>query len=218
MDKQKKNTILSITTILLASIFTILVKFIDVKPIGPNNSEVGFASLNKFVFDLTGKIDLWIHISDILVILSILIALFFGGLGIYELIKRKNIKKVDKEIIWLGIFYCLVVLIYIIFNKVVINYRPILVDGILEPSFPSSHTLMATFFCGSAIIVNNRLFKGDWVKKLNIAIFIIMILTPITRLISGVHWTTDIIGGVLFTVALLTLFKTCLDKIRKKEK
>ncbi len=218
MNKQKKNTILSIGAILLATIFTILVKFVNVKPIGPNNTEVGFASLNKFVFDLTGKIDLWIHISDILVILSILIALFFAGLGIYELIKRKNIKKVDKEIIWLGIFYCLVVFIYILFNKIVINYRPILVDGVLEPSFPSSHTLMATFFCGSAIIVNKRLFKEDWVKKLNIVIYIIMILTPITRLISGVHWTTDIIGGILFTVALLALFKTCLDKIRKKEK
>lgn len=218
MNKKNRTSKLFILLAVISIFYTILIKFIDVKPIGPENSQVGFSTLNNFVFNLTGKIDFWTYISDILVALSVLIAIFFAGLGIYELVKRRKIKLVDKELIWLGIFYCLIAIIYIIFNKIVINYRPILTDGILEPSFPSSHTLIATFICGSAILVNKRLFKDKKIKYINMAITIIMILTPITRLVSGVHWTTDIIGGVLYKGTLLALFKMCLNKIRKKEK
>ncbi len=218
MKKDKKNIIMCIILGVITCIYTILVATFDIEPIGPLESKVGFSTLNKFVFDLTGNISLWEYISDILVGISILVALTFIILTIYQLYKRKSIKRINKELIWMMIFYFLVGIIYIIFERVIINYRPILVDDILEVSFPSSHTLIGTFLCSSAILVNKRLFTNKKIKYINIILTIIMILIPITRLLSGVHWCSDIIGGILYSSLLLALFKMCLDKIRKKEK
>ena len=107
----------------------------------------------------------------------------------------------------LAIFYCVVLATYVLFEKVVINYRPVVLDEGLEASFPSSHTLMALCFTISAILVNKELFK-DKTKIINCGLFILGMAVAITRLFSGVHWFTDIVGGFLYGCSLLLLFKS----------
>jgi undecaprenyl-diphosphatase len=88
-------------------------------------------------------------------------------------------------------------------------------NGFLEASFPSSHTLMTICLCGSSIIINNRLFKNKFTKIINVISLFIIIITIIGRLISGVHWFTDIVGGILISSFLLMLFYSILNLNKK---
>lgn len=217
MNKKNKNFIISAILILLSIVFTVLVKVIDVKPIGPKGSKVGFSSLNKIVFDTLGVNMTWYNITDILGKLVILIALFYAFVGVLQLIKRKKISRVDKRILLLGIFYIVVVVVYAFFEKVIINYRPVLLDNKLEASYPSSHTVLVLCICISAVLVNKRLFKNDYFKFLNVLLVLIAIITIVGRLISGVHWCSDIIGGIVISSALLMTFYSFLCLLDNKK-
>lgn len=209
---KKRNLVISIILILLAIIFTILVKNVDVNTLGANGSNIGFSTLNRFVFDNIGVNMMWYNITNCLGIISIIIALAYVLIGLIQLVKRKNVFKVDKEIIALGIFYVILAALYIAFEIFIVNYRPILMDGELEASYPSSHTMLTIFICGSAILINSKLFKDNKIAKItNVVALIIMIVTVIGRLLSGVHWFTDILGGIIIASALLMSYYTVLD-------
>lgn len=208
----KKNKVINIILIFVAIIFTILVKIIDVKPVGVNGTNIGFQTINKKVFESIGVSNTWYNITEVLGIISILIALTYAFIGLAQLIKRKNIFKVDREIIALGIFYITIIIFYIFFEKVIINYRPILVEGTLEASYPSSHTLLSICVCQSAIIINKRLYKNKLTKYINIFLILLIILTVLGRLLSGYHWLTDIIGGILISQALICTFYNILER------
>ena len=210
MNKKKKNILISIILIIISILFTILVKIIDVQPIGVNETSIGFSTINKFIFNKIGTNLLWYHITDYLGIITIFIALTYTIVGFIQLIKRKNIFKIDKEILILGLFYIIVILLYIFFEKFIINYRPILIDNHIEPSYPSSHILMTLCICGSSIIINKKLYQNKFTKIMNILSIIIIILTIIGRLISGVHWFTDIIGGIIISTSLLMILYTTI--------
>ena len=206
MSKNKRNILTSISLILSAILFTILVKVIDVKQIGANGTSIGFATLNELIFKSIGVNMIWYHITDYLGIIPILTAIIYTFIGLIQLIKRKSIFKVDKELILLGLFYIIVISIYIFFEKVIINYRPILMNNLIEASYPSSHTLMTISLCGSSIILNKKLFNSKITKAMNILSLLLIVTTVIGRLISGVHWFTDIIGGILISSSLLMTF------------
>ena len=209
---KKRNLVISVILILLAIIFTILVKNVDVNTLGANGSNIGFSTLNRSVFDNIGVNMTWYNITNCLGIISIIIALAYVLIGLIQLVKRKNVFKVDKEIIALGIFYVILAAIYIAFEIFIVNYRPILMDGELEASYPSSHTMLTIFICGSAILINSKLFKDNKIAKItNVVALIIMIVTVIGRLLSGVHWFTDILGGIIIASALLMSYYTVLD-------
>lgn len=210
-NNNKRNIIISSILVFMAILFTILAKVIDIKPVGLDNTNLGFSTINKYVFDLLGTSNLWYVITKYLGIIAILIICIYGLIGIIQLIKRKSLLKVDKEIIILGIFYVIVMMIYVFFEKVIINYRPVLEDGLLEASYPSSHTLLTLFVSGSAILINKKLYSNKYIKVINILLFIMMILMPVGRLLSGVHWFTDILGGVLISSALLMSFYTVIN-------
>ena len=140
-------------------------------------------------------------------------AVIYAIIGVAQLIKRKSFCKVDKEILALGIFYIILISLYILFEKVIVNYRPVLMDGYLEASYPSSHTLMAVCICGSSLIVNNKLYKNKLSKFANALSVIIIITTVLGRLISGVHWFTDILGGIIISLALLVNFNFAIQKL-----
>lgn len=214
MKNKRRNILISIILILIAILFTILVKVIDVKQVGINQTAIGFATLNQFIFNYLGVNMIWYYITDYLGLIPILITIIYFIIGIIQLIKRKSIFKVDKEIIILGIFYIVVILIYILFEKVIINYRPILINNSTEASYPSSHTLMTICICGSSIIINKILFNNKITKYINLLSMIIILITVIGRLISGVHWFTDIIGGILISISLLITFHTIIDIIK----
>ena len=215
MNKKKRNFFTSTILILLAVVFTILVKVVDVKQVGVNGTSIGFATLNQFVFKTTGVNMIWYHITDWLGLVPIFMAMVYSLIGLVQLIKRKSFFKVDKEIIILGLFYVVVISIYIFFEKVIVNYRPILMNGFLEASYPSSHTLMTICFCGSSVIVNKKLFNNKITKLMNMLSLIIILITVIGRLISGVHWFTDIIGGIFISIALIMTLYSLVDVIKK---
>ncbi len=213
---KKKNIIICLILIIMSLFFTFLVKNVDVKAIGPNESLVGFADFNKFFYDLIGNNMIIYKITEILGIIPIIMSLIYVYIGLKELITRKSLLKVDKEIYILALFYVVVVLVYIFFEKFIINYRPIIIDGVLEPSYPSSHTLMSICLCGSSIIINKKLFKSKFFKFENILSFILIILIVIGRFISGVHWFTDILGGIIISSTLLAIFYTFISSIKEK--
>ncbi len=214
---KKKSIIISICLIFASILFTILVKNVDVANIGPNDSSVGFSTVNKFFHELIGVHMIFYKLTDILGVIPILMVLGFAIVGLLQVIKRKSILKVDKEVLALGVFYITVLVLYIFFEKVIINYRPTLVDGVLEASYPSSHTLLSLCICGSTIILNNKLFKKIKIAQYeNKVALIFMILILVGRIISGVHWFTDIMGGTIISITLLYIFNTTLSYIQER--
>ena len=216
MNSKRRNFIISSILIFLAIGFTVLVKVVDVKQVGVNETSIGFATVNQFVFNFFGVNMVWYHITDWLGLVPIFMAMTYALIGLIQLIKRKNLFKVDKEIITLGIFYVVVMALYLFFEKVIVNYRPILMNGFIEASYPSSHTLMTICLCGSSIIVNRNLFNNKITKFLNILSIAIILITIIGRLISGVHWFTDIIGGIFISIALLMTLYSTINLIKKE--
>ena len=216
MNNKKRNFLISGILLLIAITFTILVKVVDVKQIGVNNSSIGFATLNQFIFETTGVNMIWNHITDWLGLIPVFMAIVYAFIGLIQFIKRRSIFKVDKEIILLGLYYIIVIALYVFFEKVIINYRPILMNGFLEASYPSSHTLMTICICGSSILINKKLFNNKITKVINYLSIIIITITVVGRLISGVHWFTDIIGGILISTGLLMTFYSLLSIINKE--
>ena len=207
-----KKSVVSLLLIIVSIIYILLIKLVDVASIGPKGSEVGFSSINGWFNNIFSYNSTIYIITEVLGYIALLIIVVFACIGIYQLIKRKSIKKVDKEIIVLGIFYVIVLFFYVLFDKVAINYRPVLLEGVLEPSFPSSHTLLAMFVCGSAIIINNKLFeKNEYKKIINVLLIVLMVLIIVGRLLSGVHWITDVVGGILIATTLLYIFNYIIN-------
>ena len=216
MGKRRKEILLCGGLFAVAIIYTLLVKYIDVQEIGPNDSLVGFATINNFMFNLTGVNMLWYDITDWWGFVPLFIAFIYAMIGFIQMIKRRNILKVDKEILGLGVYYIIVIGLYIFFETCIINYRPTLMDGILEASYPSSHTLLSVCICGSSLIINKYLFKNrNFFKAENIISILSILVIVIGRFISGVHWFTDIVGAILISIALLKAFNIYIKSINK---
>ena len=189
------------------AVWTLLLLFVDVREIGPRGTSVGFAALNAWFHNLTGENMQLYVITDWLGLVPIATAFFFAVFGLIEWIKRKSILKVDYSILVLGGFYLLVIAVYIFFEAVVINYRPILIDGYLEASYPSSTTMLVTTVMPSGLMEILRRRKGRWRQALVFfAVFAFTAFMVIGRIISGVHWISDIIGGALISAGLLFFY------------
>ena len=214
---KKRNLLFSILFLFLAILFTILVQVVDVEAIGPNGSLVGFATINQLVFDTLKTNDTLYHLTEWVGILPIFIALLYALVGFGELIKAKDLRKVDKNLLSLAVFYIVVIGVYVLFEIYEVNYRPILMDGVLEASYPSSHTMMAICICGSSLFISKRIFKTEFAKGLNLLSILVMIFLVVGRLVSGVHWFTDILGGILISGALLMIFYTVIDSFKEEK-
>ena len=218
MKKEKRNLLICVGLILLSIIYTCLVKVVDVQPVGAEGSNIGFATINKFVFDNIGFNKVWYNITEILGYVPILFAGMYGLVGLSQLIKRKSLKKVDRDIWVLAGFYVVVLACYVLFEKIVINYRPIILDEGLEASYPSSHTILSLCVFASAVYMIERYLKNQKTLRvvLGVAAVVLSVFTVIARGYSGVHWLTDIIGGVLLSLALLNFFVAFLS-VRDKQ-
>ena len=198
----------------IALVFTVLVRFVDVQGIGPNGSDVGFASVNGAVSDTVGVSLFWYEVSQTLGILAILTCVFFAVLGGYQLIKEKSLKKVDKRILALGGLYAVTLILYVFFDKVAVNYRPVLENGVLEASYPSSHTMLSLVAFGSLSLLVRKYFIEEKPRRIICsAAIVLMVLSVLSRLLSGFHWLTDIIGGLLIAGALLAWFAVVCGRI-----
>lgn len=202
--KNKKWIISTSVVSVIALVYTILIAFVDRNAIGPNDSVVGFSKINKYFLGLLEFNGTFYNITKYTGIIIILIAVIYMIIALIELIKRKKYKEVDSELIFAGVFYIALIIIYFVFELLKINYRPILMDGVLEPSYPSSHTMLAVFICVSALLINKKIIKNTPLKiTIDTITIIIGLVTVIGRIISGVHWITDIIGGILISTALV---------------
>ena len=219
MKKFNKSLIAGISLFVAFAVFTILVKFVDVAAVGPLGSKVGFSKLNDTVFSAVGTSDFWYNISEIFGTLALILAGVFVIVGLVQLIQRKSLKMVDNHILVLGVFYVAVAITYILFEVVVINKRPVLVEGVLEASYPSSHTMLSISILSSAIIEIHKFFAGKkkFVIALDTASVVVMLVVVIGRLLSGMHWFTDIIGGILISLALVFIYHGVLKLIEKKK-
>ncbi len=202
-----KNLFFAITLLLTFVLWTILVKYIDTKAIGPNESIVGLATINALFHNLTGTNMTLYTITDWLGLVPIFMGFAFFILGLIQCIKRKNIFKVDYNILTLGAFYLVVISVYILFENVVINHRPVLIDGYLEISYPSSTTMLVMTVIPTAIMQLNNYIKNKIFKKIiTISFTTFTVFMVVGRLLSGVHWLSDIIGGGLFSFGLVMLY------------
>lgn len=196
-----------------------LVKTVDVEAIGPAGTSVGLSHLNGAVHNAVGVHMIWYRITNLLGILSIAAGALFACLGLKQLIERRSLAKVDRQILALGGLFVCIGILYVLFEKVVINCRPVLMEGetVPEASFPSSHTVLACVILGGLAMM-----LCDYVKDRKLAgllqnvCLVLLFIAVIGRLISGVHWFTDILGGIFLSAALLLAFSGVLDRIKDK--
>ncbi len=188
--------------------FTILIRFIDRAAIGPSDSVVGFAKLNGAVRSAVGDSKMWYALSSFFGVVVILVVAGFVCLGAYELIRRKSFAGVDPDIYALAVIYVIMGVFYIVFDKIIIvNYRPLLENGELAASYPSSHTLMAVTVLGTAVIALYKRLKDPNTRLIVfLSAMILMFLAVLTRFLSGVHWFTDIFASFLLGASLVALY------------
>ena len=205
--RKKEYAIISLCMLSIFAMWTAMIATVDVQAIGPHGSSVGFAGLNGWIHGLTG-VHMWLYtLTDWLSLIPLLFVLGFAILGLTQWICRKSLLKVDPNILALGGFYATVLGIYLFFEKCIVNYRPVLIEGRLEASYPSSTTVLVLCVMTTAAmelqnhIKNPR--KRKWITRM-IAIFTIFMV--VGRFLSGVHWFTDIVGGILLSIGLVMLY------------
>lgn len=159
----------------------------------------------------------WDKATDIMVYTAIATAGLLAVLGIYQWITRKSFKKIDKALLALIVPAVLVVATWLIFDKIfVLNTRP---DGSGEPSFPSTHTMItATIFFCTAIILPRYIKSRPLQIFLDLIMLAFVILVPVGRVLANKHWTSDVIGGLIFSVIFAGIYFVIVKKLTKGAK
>jgi len=210
--ENQRNFCIAICMLLAFLLWTIAIQFVDVQAIGPQESTVGLATINQFVHNLTGVHMPLYTITDWLGLVPLMFVMGFGTLGLVQWIKRKNLLKVDYSILVLGEFYIVLMAAYILFEVFVINYRPVLINGSLEASYPSSTTMLVMCVMPTVIMQLNTRIKSDALKRcISSAITIFIVFMVIGRLVSGVHWFSDIVGGALLSAGLVLMYRAIIN-------
>ena len=216
MKRIRKNLIVSMCLLAAFVLWTVAICFLDVRAIGPQSSSVGFAGINGFVYNLTGVHWGLYNITDWLGLVPIFVCMGFSILGLIQWIKRKSIFKVNYDILVLGGFYIVTIATYLFFESVVINYRPVLIGGSLEASYPSSTTMLVMCVMPTAIMQFGNRIKNKVLRNIiAVAIITFIAFMVIGRLICGVHWFTDIVGGALLSAGLVMMYHS-LSNLKTK--
>lgn len=194
-------------------VWTWLIQNVDVQPVGVNETEIGFAALNCWFHELTGVHMKLYTITDWLGLFPVFICMIFAGMGLVQLIRRRSFRKVDKDIIILGVYYVIVILGYVIFEMYPVNYRPILIVGRMEASYPSSTTLLVLSVMPTlSEQVNRRMKEGLLRKTVKSSVIIFSLFMVMGRMISGVHWFTDIVGAIILSTGLFCIYKASVNR------
>lgn len=221
--KTKEKEILLFGTLCIAAfvIWTLAVLNVDVKPLGVNGTNIGFSSLNCWFHQQTGVHMKLYSITDWLGLIPIAACVCFCIFGLAQWMKRHSIRKVDYDMILLGAYFIVVISGYLLFEMIPVNYRPVLINGMAEVSYPSSTTLLVLTVMPACIFQINRRVGNQSVRKiLNTLIAAFSIFMVLGRLISGVHWLTDIVGAIILSTGMFSLYKGAVlmnDKRKRRQ-
>lgn len=221
MNRKARHTAFAIpgTLFALFVLYTAALLTIDVLPIGPEGSRVGFATMNRYMFELFGENALWQGVTEALGVAAMLTAAGFFALGLSQWIRRKRLRRVDRDLLVLAAFYIAVAAAYAFFEVFIVNYRPILIDGALEASYPSSHTMLVCCTLSTAIIqFRDRISSAAVRACAQLLSMMAIVITVIGRLLSGVHWFSDILGSLLLSAALVALYCATLKQFRRRRR
>lgn len=209
----KKKLRISLSLLGAFGVWTLLLRTADVQAIGPQNTSVGLATLNQAFHALTGVHWSLYRLTDWLSLIPLGIVAAFALLGLCQWMRRKKLQKVDPDLFLLGGFYLTVIAIYLLFEKAVVNYRPVLVQGVLEASYPSSTTVLVLCVMLTALLQAKRRLKSRRIHLIiRTLILCFTLFMVVGRLLSGVHWLTDILGGVLLSGSLIGLYTAAEEK------
>lgn len=212
----KTSLWISVGALTAFALWTLLVGHVDVQPIGPGGSRVGFAAVNGAFHKWTGVHWTLYTVTDWLGLVPIGVALGFAALGLAQLLRRRSLGKVDSSILVLGGFYLAVGAAYLLFEEMAVNYRPVLIDGNLEASYPSSTTVLALCVLPTAMMQLKHRIPSGPMRSLVLGMLAVLTgVMVIGRLISGVHWLSDIVGGVLLSTGLVALYAFSVGLCRK---
>ena len=214
---KNQNVLTGILLLMGFAAWTFLIQTVDVQPIGPNGSSVGFAALNGWFHQRTGVHWTLYTLTDWLGLVPICVCLIFAGAGFIQLVRRKSLFKVDLDILLLGVYYVLVIFCYLMFEMVPINYRPVRIDGFLEASYPSSTTLLVLSVMPTLCFQTRRRLTSNALRQA-IRIFSVLfsVFMALGRLVSGVHWLTDIVGAVLLSSGIFLIYKASVNLLCKR--
>lgn len=220
--KWKKQLWTGIGLLILFALWTVLIRCVDVQAVGPKGTKVGFATWNVWFHRLTGVHMAIYTVTDWLGLVPIFICGCFGMIGLRQWIQRKKLLRVDNDILILGVYYLLVIAAYLLFEMIPINYRPILIDGVMEASYPSSTTLLVLSVMPTLWFQTERRTEKPSARRA-VIVFVVLFSTfmVIGRLTAGVHWLTDIIGAALLSAGLYLIYRGCVilsDTKRNEEK
>lgn len=208
---EKKSLLIGSTFLAMFAVWTALIQTVDVQPLGQNGTSIGFATFNCWFHHFTGVNMAIYTITDWMGLVPVTVCLIFAGVGLVQLIKRRSLFKVDADIIILGVYFAIVFLAYAIFEMISINYRPILIEGRMEASYPSSTTLLVLSVMSALIEQIQRRLSAIRVKRIiTVAAIAFSVFMVTGRLVSGVHWFTDIVGGELLSAGLFKLYKSAV--------
>lgn len=217
MKREQRNLLVTTGLFAMFVLWTVVICCFDVQAIGPRESSVGFATFNQFFHKLSGVHMMLYTITDWLGLVPLFFVMGFALLGLIQLIKRRSLWRVDYSIMVLGGYYVLVMAAYVLFEVFPLNYRPILINGNLEASYPSSTTMLVMCVIPTAIMQFRSRMKNNWLRKGLICVLIAFTVFMVAgRLWSGVHWFTDIVGGVLLSSGLVMLYDTVVSKMKSK--
>lgn len=217
-DAEKARQLLTGAALLAAfALWTALIQLVDVRPIGQNGTDIGFAALNTWFHELTGANMALYAITDWLGLVPIAVCLGFAALGAVQFVTRMSLLRVDPDILLLGAYYVAVIFLYLLFEAVPINYRPLPIDGVMEASYPSSTTLLVLSVMPTLCYQVGRRSNSPLLMKVTRAFAIAFsVFMVFGRLASGVHWATDIVGAVLLAFGLFSMYSFAVDCIDER--
>ncbi len=147
----------------------------------------------------------WDKITNIILISSFAVLAIFVILAICQWISRKSLKKVDKELLWFPLPLALVAATYVVFDKfLVLNTRP---DGSGEPSFPSTHVMVATtIFLLAAIVLPKYIKSKVACAVLYVFMLAFIALVSAGRVLANKHWLSDVLGALGFAIVFALIY------------
>ena len=217
MRKTKRIVSVGILLLTAFAVWTFLIQTVDVQQIGPRQSAVGFATINGWFHRLTNVHWMLYTLTDWLGLVPIVVCLLFACVGFAQLVQRRSLLKVDLDILLLGVYYVLVIFAYLLFEMVPLNYRPVLIEGILEASYPSSTTLLVLSVMPTLHFQAERRLKNSALRHcIKVLTVLFSVFMVVGRLLSGVHWLTDIVGAIFLSGGLFLLYKVSVLRFCKE--